>query len=219
MKSVVCVSWTQCKQNGYCDVRRKRHPGYAFFTRRASERKITAPAKATTIVPSMPQKGNPPRRPKTQPPMTAPTMPRTISISTPKPPPFITFPASHPAMNPTMHHQSKPLSTGASCAPSYRVPTGVLSQCDAQKSVAPSCSHTATQGVGKRRRLPRSSSSKNGWVLVRNGKWQRFGAVEGSTSSNEIQTSDHPLCSRTGQNLSACSGVAYESHSAFDPTH
>jgi len=40
--------------------------------------------------------------------MIAPTMPMTMSIGTPNPPPFITFPASQPAISPTTIYQIKP---------------------------------------------------------------------------------------------------------------
>jgi hypothetical protein len=42
-----------------------------------------------------------PSKLNTKPPTTPPRIPRTMSITTPYPPPFITFPASQPAINPT----------------------------------------------------------------------------------------------------------------------
>src|SRR5262252_6627117 len=51
-----------------------------------------------------------PNKPKTTRPITPPTIPSTMSIGTPYPPPFMTFPASHPAIKPMTTAQINPLS-------------------------------------------------------------------------------------------------------------
>src|SRR2546430_11760259 len=70
--------------------------GYALFNSRVIHTRITAPTKATMIEPIMPPPGQIPSIPNNQPPTMPPRMPRMMSTSTPYPPPFITFPASHP---------------------------------------------------------------------------------------------------------------------------
>src|ERR1700733_8315770 len=54
-----------------------------------------------------PPAGEKPRRPAINPPTSAPTIPRIMSTKNPKPPPFMIFPVSHPAINPTRIHHRK----------------------------------------------------------------------------------------------------------------
>lgn len=80
---------------------------YALLIRRVIPTKITAPTNATMIEPIMPPPGQMPKTPKSQPPRIPPRIPRMMSTRTPYPPPFITLPASHPAINPTRIHSIK----------------------------------------------------------------------------------------------------------------
>src|ERR1700677_1153378 len=82
----------------------------AFFSKRVSQIKITAPTNATMIDPMIPPPGQIPNIPKTHPPRTPPRIPRMMSTTTPYPPPFISLPASQPAMSPTRIQASNPMS-------------------------------------------------------------------------------------------------------------
>src|SRR5437868_6281881 len=79
-----------------------------------------------------------PRARMIQPPTTAPTMPTTISIRGPYPEPRIIFPVAHPAIRPTIIHQSKCIETSCSLAYRNRILTGQLLVCQirANSSVA-----------------------------------------------------------------------------------
>src|SRR5262249_10860658 len=86
---------------------------YALFSRRTSQIRITAPTNDTIMEPVKPEADSP-NKPNTKRPITPPTIPSTMSIGTPYPPPFMTFPASHPAIKPTMTAQINPLSISSS---------------------------------------------------------------------------------------------------------
>src|SRR5579884_1553310 len=70
--------------------------------------RITAPRKATMIEPTNPAVPAMPNSDSTQPPIRAPAMPTTTSASKPKPAPVITWPASQPAIAPTISHAMIP---------------------------------------------------------------------------------------------------------------
>jgi len=70
-------------------------------TSRSTNSKMTAPTKATTILPRNPAGMPRPNFGSSKPPMNAPMMPTTMSPTRPKPPPFMTRPASQPAIKPT----------------------------------------------------------------------------------------------------------------------
>src|SRR5947209_17418855 len=63
--------------------------------------------KATIRLPARPPPAEMPSTPKSQPPRTAPMMPTTMSPRMPKPRPFISRPASQPAIAPMIRNQIK----------------------------------------------------------------------------------------------------------------
>src|SRR5215471_12114794 len=65
----------------------------------------TAPRVATIMAPSKPPPKDMPSELNKNPPSNAPSTPTTMSPMTPKPPPFMSCPASHPATNPTNMNQ------------------------------------------------------------------------------------------------------------------
>src|SRR5262249_31389477 len=86
---------------------------YALFSCRTSQIRITAPTNDTIMEPVKPEADSP-NKPNTKRPIPPPTLPSPMSIGTPYPPPFMTFPASHPAIKPTMTAQINPLSISSS---------------------------------------------------------------------------------------------------------
>jgi len=83
---------------------------YALFKSREIPTRITAPTNATSSDPMIPPPCQIPNLPKIQPPSNAPRIPKMISTTTPYPPPFITCPASQPAISPTTIHSRKCIS-------------------------------------------------------------------------------------------------------------
>ena len=83
-----------------------RNKSYFFLTKLAIYNKMIAPTKAVINEPNKPTESMP-NKPNTHPPITPPTMPTIILINKPKPPPFITRPASHPATAPIIKNQRK----------------------------------------------------------------------------------------------------------------
>src|SRR5215469_3219189 len=72
--------------------------------------KGSAQTNTTIVDPIIPPPCQIPSAPKIQPPTTPPSIPRMISTRTPYPPPFMTCPASQPAMSPTTIHARMPIS-------------------------------------------------------------------------------------------------------------
>src|SRR5260370_17349267 len=66
------------------------------------------------IDPLGPRPGPSPSKPNTQPPTIPPRIPRTMSITTPYPPPFIHWLASQPAIRPVKIHHRNPISVPSS---------------------------------------------------------------------------------------------------------
>src|SRR5262249_14439217 len=79
---------------------------YTRLMTRKMKMSTIAPMVATIMAPSRPPPKDTPREVNRKPPINAPNTPTTMSPITPKPPPFTSCPASHPATNPIKINQT-----------------------------------------------------------------------------------------------------------------